>query len=161
LDESKDTSKSTLDSLWGTEEETAKEENASKEAAPSEIKSEESAELTKSEEKDQPEIVSSGEEPKEAAPANAEKPKSDNTNSTLANSSEAAETLYSVSDASPDLTIAFLILLGLGISVFYNQSQQDQGAGQFNYKETNTLSARKGDEASLFFFMASRSKHWQ
>jgi hypothetical protein len=42
-------------------------------------------------------------------------------NSTLAD--KESEELDQIADASPDLTIAFLILVGLGISVFYNQSQ--------------------------------------
>ena len=66
-------------------------------------------------------LQNSGEEPKESAPGNTEKSKLDNTNSTLANK----ESLDEIQEASPDLTIAFLILLGLGISIFYNQSQQD------------------------------------
>ena len=60
-------------------------------------------------------------EPKEAETV--EKPKlSDKTDSTLA-SSTAEPLSEEIQDASPDLTIAFLILLGLGISVFYNQTQ--------------------------------------
>ena len=52
--------------------------------------------------------------------------------------------------SSPDLAIAFLILLALGISIYYNQSTQEQGASRFNYKERNTLATVKGDDNSLF-----------
>ena len=51
--------------------------------------------------------------------------------------------------SSPDLLVAFAILFGLGISVYYSQ-RPEPGASQFNYKERNNLATTKGDDSSLF-----------